>query len=96
MIFAASEAVTTGGREILTVPDWSQVTFTTNSSGIRISHRSGSDGLIVPVGVVVTLILGPNDRVYGSGTNGDVISFTIQPLPWIARTILGAAKALGF
>jgi hypothetical protein len=92
----ASRNVTETGVEIVSAPTWSQVSLSTKAPGISISSSSGnSDGM--PLGETpLSLILGPNDRIFGFGPNGAVIGYSLQPLPWIERAILGAARALGF
>ena len=89
-------AVKETGVEVVSAFTWSQVTLTTKAPNVTISTSSG-DTNAMPLGEnPVSLILGPNDRIFGYGPNGAIIGYSLQPLPWIERAIIGAARALGF
>ena len=90
-----SRTVTPAGIEILSVSDWAQVTLSSKCPGVRISGQSGSQGMSLQESPI-SLLLAPNDRIFGSGPNGAVVNYSVQPMPWITKTILSTVKALGF
>lgn len=92
-----SSSLDTSSRPLLVMSTWSQVTLASVTPGIRISTSSGDTVGIPVIDAPISLLLGPRDTLYARSIYaGAIVSYCVQPLPWIERTILGAARALGF